>query len=72
MGVQSNTTVLPQWLTVAQAATYTGTSSKTIRRLIEAGKLKGTFFTPRALRVSVHSLEKLAESNATDQWGGVA
>ena len=64
--------VEPRWLTVGEAATYSGTSKETIRRLIRAGKLKGTFFTPRALRVSVHSLEKLAASNATDQWGGAA
>lgn len=64
--------IIPQWLTVEQAATYTGTSKETIRRLIKAGKLQGTFFTPRALRVSVESLDNLAAANATTRWGGAA
>lgn len=70
----SNTarSIVPQWLTVEEAATYSGTSKETIRRLIKAGKLQGTFFTPRALRVSIESLDNLAAANATDQWGGVA
>lgn len=64
--------IIPQWLTVEEAATYSGTSTQTIRRLIKAGKLQGTFFTPRALRVSVESLDNLAAANATNRWGGAA
>lgn len=62
----------PSWLTVKDAAVYAGVSEKTIRRLIQSGNLQGTFFTPRALRVSVESLDNLAAANATTRWGGAA
>lgn len=68
----ANTSVTPQWFTVKDAATYSGLSPETIRRLIQDGKLQATYFTPRALRVSRQSLDNLAQNNRTDQWGGAA
>ena len=59
------TTITPAWLTVPEAAIYSGLSKSTIRRLINDRKLRATYFTPRALRVSRESLDALATKNAT-------
>lgn len=61
-----------QWLTVANAAEYVDCSTKTIRRLIATGDLQATYLTPRAMRVSVESLDALIKANSTNQWGGAA
>lgn len=57
------------WLTVANAAAEVDASEKTIRRLVAAGELEATYLTPRAMRISRASLEKLLTGNSTTQWG---
>lgn len=58
-----------QWFTVANAAVFADCSEKTIRRLVEAGELEASYLTPRAMRISRASLERLLSDNSTTKWG---
>lgn len=57
------------WLTVGNAASFADCSEKTIRRLVAAGELEASYLTPRALRISRASLDRLLAGNSTTQWG---
>ena len=55
--------------TVKQAAEHWGVSTKTIRRMINAGTITGYKLTARTLRVNLDELDSLAQSQSTD-FGG--
>lgn len=61
---------LPRYMTVSGVAEQYSLSRKTVYRLIDAGKLEATYLTPRALRVSVASIEALVAKNTTAVAGG--
>lgn len=48
-----------RWLTLAEAAAYTGFSTKTLRRRISDGSLTGYRAGPREIRVDVDELDAL-------------
>lgn len=52
--------------TVKQAAEHWGVSTKTIRRMIEAGTITGYRLTKRTLRVNLDELDRLAAANSQD------
>lgn len=62
---KATTITSPIWVTVQEAATYASLSTKTVRRMIDAGTLTATYATPRALRVSLESLKKHLAAHAT-------
>jgi excisionase family DNA binding protein len=54
------------WMTAQQAADYLQVEVQTVRRMVVAGKLKGTKLgsgKTSPLRISASSIEKLLESN---------
>lgn len=61
----SNTSISPKFVSVSDAAAYLSLSTKSIRRMIDAGELTGHYPRPRALRVSVSELDALMDRTAT-------
>lgn len=55
-------TMLPEYLTVAQAAEYLQVSEKTIRRLINYGKIRAAKLSNRAWRIKASDIEKYIAS----------
>ena len=49
----------PRLASIAEAATYIGVSSKTIRRRIADGSITGYRFGPRAIRVDLDEVYRL-------------
>ncbi|WP_306516204.1 AlpA family transcriptional regulator [Corynebacterium sp.] len=61
------------FITRAEAAKKCSVSTKTIDRLVARGELKAVFFTPRATRISVASLDDyIARHTSATVFGGVA
>lgn len=61
-----NDNVRNAWGTLDQAAEAMGVSTKTIRRRIEDGSIRGVKFGPRLVRVWLPSLEQAATPLVTD------
>jgi len=61
--------MLPEYLTVAQAAEYLQLSEKTIRRLISHGKIRAAKLSNRIWRIKTLDMEKYiaSVSNASSQ-----
>lgn len=53
---------LPQrrYITIADAAEYTGVHHRTIRRWIHEGRLTGYSFSAQIIRIDLHELDQLA------------
>jgi excisionase family DNA binding protein len=49
----------PRWVSVAEAAAYTGLSERTIRRWIEQRRLPATRVGPRRIEIDLNELDKL-------------
>lgn len=62
-----------EYITRAEAAKRYSVSTKTIDRLVARGEIKAVFFTPRATRISVASLEAYtARHSSAAAFGGAA
>ena len=55
--------IVPQWLTVKQAAEYMQVSTDTVEKLIAEKVLVATYFSQRARRINRDSIEALAKTN---------
>ncbi|WP_081840047.1 helix-turn-helix domain-containing protein [Corynebacterium vitaeruminis] len=64
----SSPTTTARWITVAAASKRVGLSEKTIRRLVADGTVQASKPRPRALRISVESLDGYMAAHATNQW----
>lgn len=61
-----NENVRNAWGTLDQAAEMMGVSTKTIRRMLVAGDIRGVKFGPRLVRVWMPSIEQAAIPLVTD------
>lgn len=59
-----------RWLNLAEAATYTGFSPKTLRRRIADGSLKGYRAGPREIRLDAQELDGLFQRIPSARGGG--
>jgi excisionase family DNA binding protein len=58
------TTIKARWATAVQAASYTGLSEKTIKRMVTDGRLAGHRPVPGRLLIDLRELDELIQKSA--------